>query len=262
MQHAFRKMNQINTSESALEPPCKIDLEPVISRIIEIYPCHEQSLAPKARVVLAKNPVEHPSHQSKRASCQYLLNRLLCSISATGNHSWKLEYAASGAPTLCAGEQPGLSVSMAHSDIWLAVGVSFQAAIGVDIERIKPRANIAEKAEFLNWKVKVKDIRDFYAKWTLWEATAKCVGGSVLMKYNPGFDQLCRIETRDRVGQSGQWSGLHDCLDEQIFYAISLQCINNTSLMHQAFGPQKMQPWSFPTPARPGRIFKQGNQCA
>jgi phosphopantetheinyl transferase len=194
--------------------------------------------------VLAKTPIEQPSYQTKRASCHYLLQRLLCSISTADSHCWELKYSASGAPALATGENQCLYVSMARSGNWLAAGVAYDAGIGVDIENIKPRTNISEKADFLNWNVPVGDIKDFYAKWTLWEASAKCVEGSVLMRNNQGFDKLCHVNTHDRVGRCGQWSGLHDCLNEKVFYAVVLQCENDTDLSHRILRPEKTEPWS------------------
>ena len=237
-------MKQIAASESRIELPRQIAQEPSISKIIEIAPTDEQILAPKARIVFASNAIQKPSYQTKRTSCHYLLQTLLCSISATQRHCWELEYSASGAPALASDGNHSLYISMARSGNWLAAGVSYQAKIGIDIECIKPRTNISERAEFLNWKVPVVDLKDFYAKWTLWEASAKCVRGSVLMKNNPGFDKLCRIDTRDRIGRCEHWSGLHDCLDEQAFYAVVLQSENNTDLNHKTLCPGKTETWS------------------
>ncbi len=248
-------MNQITAGKSRLELPGQIAQEPSINRIIEIFPGNEQISSPKARIVIAKTPVKVSSYQSRRNTCHYLLQRLLRSISAIYQPCRELEYSAAGAPVLAGGGTQDLHVSMARSDDWLAVGVSHEARIGVDIERIKPRTNISEKAEFLNWQVKLHDLQDFYAKWTLWEAGAKCVQGSVFMSKNPGFDALCPIETLEKVARSGPWNGIHGCIDKQVFYAVVLQCENNTELSHQILRPEETQPW-------PALRPNERNQCA
>ena len=235
-------MNQITASESRVELPRQITPEPSIDKIIEIFPGDDRVLAPRARIVLAKCQIDRPSYALKRASCHYLLQKLLCSISTSQRHCWRLKYSASGAPALASGED--LFISMSRSGEWLAAGVSYGAGIGVDIECIRPRKNFSATADILNWSITVKNIRDFYAKWTLWEASAKCVKGSVLMSKNPGFDRLCNVDTRDRVGRSGQWSGLHNCLDDKVFYAVVLRSENKTDLRHQFLCPEKTVPWS------------------
>jgi len=243
MQNALQTMNQNAASESRVVLPRQIAQEPSISKVIEIHPSEQKVLAPRARIVIARNPTKQSSFHARRASCHFLLLKLLRSISATQRDCWELKHSDSGAPTLASGESQNLFISMARSGDWLAAGVSLYAGIGIDIECIKPRANISAKADFLNWKVPVVDIQDFYAKWTLWEASAKCVEGSVLMRKNPGFDKLCQIDTRNEVGRSGQWNGLHDCLNEKVFYAVVLQCEKTTDLSHQFLHPEKMQPW-------------------
>lgn len=240
---ALRTMNQIAASESRVELPRRIALEPSIHKIIEIFPANEQNLAPMARIIIARNPIEKTSYQAKRTSCHYLLQKLLRSISAIHKDYWELNYSSSGAPALISGESLNLSISMARSGDWMAVGVSYRAGIGVDIECIKPRTNISAKADFLNWNIDVTDIQDFYAKWTLWEASAKCVSGSVFMCNNNGFNALSNVSTRNRVGRSQQWSGLHDCLDEKLFFAVVLQCQNNTDLGYQVLCPERLVPW-------------------
>jgi phosphopantetheinyl transferase len=132
---------------------------------------------------------------------------------------------------------------MTDSADWLAAGVAFEARIGVDVERFRPRGNISAMADFLGWKERVRDNRDFHAKWVLWEASVKCVEGSVLMGENPGFVQLCDADAMDQVSNSGHWSGLHGCLDEKLFYAIVLECQHDAALAHRILNAGKIEPW-------------------
>jgi len=239
-------MNQVTTSESTIELPRHIAQEPSIERIIEIYTTDDPSRAPHARIILAQNQTGDHSYQTQRSSCHYLLQRLLCSVSPDQDQCWQLNYAASGAPRLAFVESDHLKISMAHSADWMVAGVANQSGIGVDIERIKPRNHISRKTEFLNWNVPVHDNQDFHAKWTLWEASAKCVEGSVLMRENPGFEELCRLDTHNRVCQTGLWSGLHGCLDEKVFYAIVLRSQNDLVMGHRVLHPEELEPWLLP----------------
>jgi len=237
-------MLQNPTCESTVELPRRLAHEPLIHRIIELYTSDERFLAPKARFILARNQSIHSSHQSHRTACRYLLQQLLSFTSAVKKDEWKLSHSASGAPCLSSNGKPSqLDVSLTHSADWLAVGVAFEARIGVDVERFRPRGNISAMVDFLGWKKQVHDNRDFHAKWTLWEACVKCVEGTVLMRENPGFEQLCTPAMRDRVNNSGQWSGLHGCLEEKLFYAIALESPHDADLTHRTLDVGKIEPW-------------------
>lgn len=236
-------MGEELASDYEVELPRQIKKKPLINAIIEIHPTEKEDSGPRARIVFAKHLVKNAPYQSKRTSSHHLLYELINSISTNQETSWFLKHSAEGAPSLTSHTKQNLNVSIARSGDWIAAGVSYGALIGIDIERIKPRLKINEKAEFLNWRVEVADLHDFYAKWTLWEASAKCVKGSVLMNVNQGFNELCLVDTRNKVARSGQWSGLHDCLDERLFYAVVLQCENSTNLSHKILCPEKVRPW-------------------
>jgi hypothetical protein len=194
--------------------------------------------------MLAKISGANPAHQSRRTACWYLLNHLLSCTSATKVNDWKLYHADSGAPRVTSNNKPSrLNVSMAHSADWLAVGVAFEAGIGVDIECLRPRDNMLAMADFLGWKVSVRDNQDFHSKWTLWEAGAKCIEGSVLMTKNPGFAKLCDVDTLDQVGISGRWCGLNGKLEEKLFYAIVLHCQRDTTLTYRMLEQGKIESW-------------------
>jgi len=237
-------MLQNPACESAVELPRRLAHAPLIHRIIELYPSDEQFLAPKARFILAGNQSTSSSHQSRRTACRYLLQQLLSFTLSGKKNEWKLYHSPSGAPCLsCNGKPSQLDISMAHSADWLAAGVACEARIGVDVERFKPRDNISAMADFLGWKKQVHDNRDFHAKWTLWEASAKCVEGSVLMRENRGFEQLSTADTQDHVSNLGPWRGLHGCLEEKLYYAIVLKCPHDTALTHRILDVGKIEPW-------------------
>jgi hypothetical protein len=194
--------------------------------------------------MIAKISGVNQSHQSRRTACWHLLNHLLSCTSATRVHDWKLYHADSGAPRVMNSNKPSrLNVSMAHSADWLAAGVAYEAGIGVDIEWLRPRDKRSEIADFLDWKAPVRDNQDFHIKWTLWEAGAKCIEGSVFMTKNPGFEKLCDVDTLNQVGISGHWCGLNGKLNEKLYYAIVLYCQNNTAMTYRILEPGKIEPW-------------------
>ena len=67
--------------------------------------------------------------------------------------------------------------SRSHSHGWVAVGRGPQ--VGVDIEVARSRERLAEMAQLID--LPATDEASFYAHWTLREAIAKCVDGSVLV---------------------------------------------------------------------------------
>lgn len=236
-------MNQANAGEPALTLPRHLAVKPLIHTTIDICSGDHRIGTPRARIVIARNPAKKPSYQSKRTSNRYLLHRLLNSVVARGDRRWNLAYSGTGAPVL-ANCQPGnISISLARTGDWLAAGVAFDAAIGIDIEQMRARANYRDTAEFLNWKVTVADLQGFYEKWTLWEAGAKCVDGSVLMDSNQAFEQLCSIDIDNRVGSSGQWHGLQICLADEISCAVVLRCETGLDLSHQLIDKDKTATW-------------------
>jgi phosphopantetheinyl transferase len=121
--------------------------------------------------------------------------------------------------------------------------VALEAGIGVDIERARPRDSMLAIAEYLGWRSKTRNIRDFYMTWTLWEASAKCIEGSVLMTKNPGFEALCDVETQAQTVNSERWCGLSDDVEGDLFYSIVLQCQQNIPMTHRTLEPGKVVPW-------------------
>ena len=243
MQDVPLTMNYATARGISLELPGHISPTPQIDTIIDLLGQESQAMVPRARVIIAKNPPSNPTYLSKRTTCHYLLGRLLNSISAEEKPHRKLCYTTAGAPFLAGHDKQHLSVSMARTGDWLAAGVSYAAQIGIDIEFIKWRANFQKTAEFLNWNVPATDIQDFYANWTLWEASAKCVEGSVFMGNNQGFEHLCHIDTSELVSCSGQWHGLQGIIDDSVSYAVVLRCQSGVSLSHRIHHTEEPEVW-------------------
>ena len=168
--------------------------------------------------MLAKSPEVELSHQSRSTACRCLLRQLLSVTLDTSENGWVLDYSTSGKPyVLINGKLSALNISLAHSANWLAAGVALETQIGVDVGQFKARGNFLKIANYLGWKKRVYDIQDFHTKWTLGEASAKCSEGSVLMRDNMGFENLCDINAQDRICNSENWNGLHGNVDKNRF---------------------------------------------
>lgn len=228
-------------SQSVVELPRHVAHAPIVCRYLELASADQQSTASSARVVVAACDPDDPTRQPGRVGCRHLLQRLIAGMSAHGQSPFKLVYSESGAPGLAAkGASNKLNISMAHSAGWMAVGIGQGLRIGVDVESVAPRSNMKGISEFLGWNVRVDTIRDFYAYWTLWEASAKCIEGSVFMSQNQGFELLKLAKFQGRVATSGHWSGVQDVIDGMVHFAVVLRGENSTSLVMRNLDPQEM----------------------
>ena len=151
---------------------------------------------------------------------------------------------------------------MAKTGSWLAAGVSFAAEIGIDIERITPRSGIHEIANFLNWQVPIANELDFYANWTLWEASAKCVENSVFMRNNSGFEQLRSRNTNGKFTHAGKWYGMHDVINDEISYAMVLKSEFNDEMDLRFRQIEDSPDWPLPAPLPAVFDFGALNKCA
>jgi phosphopantetheinyl transferase len=224
-------MMRRQSSDLNIVLPQHMEPDPLVCRNIEILAPTGSTRTPRARLLIAKFQHLDPSRQETQTGCRYLLNKMLASTLPELNTSWESSYAPSGAPRLtCNGRPSTINISFAHSGKWLAVGLSYKDKIGVDIEQIKSRRNGPAIAKFLGWKGGVRGPNDFYAKWALWEAGAKCIESSALAKQNLGFDQLERAGSPSQLVTSGLWASMHDCFEGKACYAIVLKCKEKTDL--------------------------------
>ncbi len=75
-----------------------------------------------------------------------------------------------------------LHLSIAHSGSYLVLALSFVAAVGVDIELIKPRSQWLRISQ--RYSFKSSSLLAFYRDWTAREAFAKNVGVGVWASFN------------------------------------------------------------------------------
>lgn len=112
-------------------------------------------------------------------------------------------------------------ISKAHSGHWIAVGMSTEFDIGVDIEVARPRARMPQIAEWLDIENTDDDV--FFSHWTLRESMAKCVGGSVLQKDERESALLDAVQQPDELVHSGEFSALCGQLEGGIYYSLVLK---------------------------------------
>lgn len=230
-------------SASGIELPQQIAHPPLIDTVIDAQTTTGDKFGPRARVIVARIRSTDLPHAEKQFSSRYLLHYLLDSISGEDNHRWTICYTQSGAPVLANQDELNLSIGLSRSGKWLAVAVAEAAQIGVDIESIRPRRNQHKIAQFLKWKSDLVDTLDFYTKWTLWEATAKCVGGSVLMGNNQGFEQLCMTDTFELLGQAGEWHGFSQIHAGKVSYSVAMKSTLKHAMSYHYRSPENLQPW-------------------
>jgi len=109
-----------------------------------------------------------------------------------------------------------LAASRSHSHGWVAVGRGPQ--VGVDIEVAKSRERLARIAEFID--LSATDDATFYAHWTLREAIAKCIGGSVLVCDPIEHDLLDAARHPGRLVRAGAFAAVCGRFDGDIYYAL------------------------------------------
>ena len=215
-----------------------------IRQFVEIFTSDFRDSGPKARFAIARRSGIDSSRAAARADCRALLNEMLSRSFPDVDSDWELQRSASGAPRLLQNGMPSeLSVSLSHSTDWIAAGISSQVKIGVDVEPIRVRERMSDIAGMFGWQSAVRDIGDFLSRWTFWEASAKCVGGSVLIKENPDFERLCKVGTNGSLSRTDRWAGLIDCVDHDAYYAVALHGHLKSDLLCRKLDSGSIQAW-------------------
>lgn len=121
-----------------------------------------------------------------------------------------------------AGVPAEVNVSLAHSGPWIGVALALGANIGIDVEQMKPRENVAAMAEYMGWADRVLDTNDFLSRWTLWEACVKLEEASIFSRNNPAFDALGRLKSDGSLLEAGRWAGLKRRMPEGAHFALAI----------------------------------------
>ena len=150
------------------------------------------------RMAVAQTGEQRPTLNRQRDAALVLLHQLLCESYSGVTREWFLTQAASGAPRLTEKRHtdPVLRISFSHSEAWLAVVVSTEEGVGVDIQTHSRNRDTARLAAFLEWPVEAGTEDSFYRRWTLWEAYSKCRERPLLAPVGPEFEFLCTPDAR------------------------------------------------------------------
>lgn len=152
-----------------------------IIRCLDMAPHDLRRAGPRARIAIATLSGQDTSRASARRRCRDLLARLLPGIGIPAGSHWQLGRCESGAPFLVVdGNRSHYGISLSHCRQAIAVGVSYSAALGVDVESIRSLPRMAGISCFLGWPVTTEEPCNFWMRWTLAEAFAKHNGGSIL----------------------------------------------------------------------------------
>ena len=111
-------------------------------------------------------------------------------------------------------------ISKAHSEHWVAVAAVRGAEIGVDIEVERPRPGSQRIADFI--KLGSTSSNEFWQRWTLREAIAKSVGGSVLIKEDVEADLAAATIRPGNWARAPQTAAMCGRLEDGIYYSLVL----------------------------------------
>jgi phosphopantetheinyl transferase len=216
---------------------------PARHRIVELFPEKDQASTSRARFAIAGCA---GAGRSRAVSRQYAMELLAVLLSSPANprHDWMLNHTASGAPQLLVnGEACAINISLAHCGDAIAVGVASELAIGVDLERIRQRPNAQAIAEFVGWSGIIADSDEFYARWTLWEAFAKCVSGNLLSKANHRIEDLTAHLCVGRMAFDANLAALCGRMSGDVMYSLVLAGDAAPYLAHRVVDLYELTPW-------------------
>lgn len=125
----------------------------------------------------------HPQARRRALAARLLAHRALAWIDS--GYAWTIAHRASGQPCLPESE---LAISLAHSGPWVACALGRVAALGVDLEVIRPRPRLlafarrfysAAEVTWLESLAGADQLAAFYDIWTLREAWLKARGSGL-----------------------------------------------------------------------------------
>jgi hypothetical protein len=111
-------------------------------------------------------------------------------------------------------------ISKAHCESWVAVAAVNGAKIGVDIELERPRPGLQRIADFIGLGQTSGD--QFWQRWTLREAIAKSVGGSVLVKEDVEDDLATAAVHGQAWTRARHAAALCGRLEDGLYYSLVL----------------------------------------
>jgi len=180
--------------------------------------------SPRARIVIARLKTPKPPRSAVRSACASLATDIAqVTFGSSGEH-WRLHKDSAGMPFLCMdGNRSEVQVSLSHCNGWIAAGLSQGCRIGIDIEGVRDRARKSKIAELLGWSELPTSTLDFWSRWTLWEAYAKCRKQSVLIGENRRVEALAAQRSMGKLVFEGQYGGLCDSIGHSLIFSIVIE---------------------------------------
>jgi 4'-phosphopantetheinyl transferase len=132
-------------------------------------------------------------HRERYVRAHAGLRKVLSLYTNNAPHLHVFEYVSAGKPIL-ANQQSGLEFNMTTSDDMALVAVSFECPVGIDCERIRPRADLLPIARRMFTQAEAEQIASapeerrleiFYRSWTALEADVKADGRGLSRRRNP-----------------------------------------------------------------------------
>ena len=223
---------------------CRPGLVTSVRKIVDIFPQSVPESMPSARIVVGHHARSDSSRKAGRVAYTELVEEILSNTFASTGASLHLSRRPTGSPCLREnGERSELKVSVSHCDNWIAVGVTPRATIGVDIEQIRPRPRMNAISEFLGWSRAPMESAEFWARWTLWEAYAKCMGHSVLQKENHMVESFAAHTAFGRVFSSDRQVVLCDRIDNTLVFSVVISGNLHNELAHREPEQGRNHPW-------------------
>ena len=204
-----------------------------VRRVVDLFPQSFPESVPGARIVIGHHAQSSLSRNVGRVAYTDLAEEILTNTFTSTDAILQLSRCPTGPPILREyDERSEWNVSVSHCDNWIAVGIAPGAAIGVDIEKIRSRPRMVKISEYLGWSRSPTDSAEFWARWTLWEAYAKCMGRSVLQKENRGVETFAAHEAIGRVLSNDRQSVLCDSIDGTLVFSVVVSGIPHNESAH------------------------------
>ncbi len=153
-----------------------------------------------------------------------LIRRLANSMAAVKRDDWEIEHRSNRSPLLYHGDKPSeLNASVAHSGCWVAVGLTRESRIGVDIQVQDERSRYREMAKLLEMNDDASvDQRYFFSYWSLREAIAKATDSSLLTPHPVESELAHACREHGRVVSAGKFVALVDAMPPDAHLAVVL----------------------------------------
>ena len=129
-------------------------------------------------------------HRRRFVAGRAALRRILGAEVGRSPGTLAFEYNPAGKPSLSNGVAPGVHFNLSHSDQWALVAVTRIGAVGVDIEKRRPLADVLRLAQTAFSPNELEELRGvapagredaFFAGWTRKEAYIKARGDRLAM---------------------------------------------------------------------------------